>query len=178
MGKRQLRQCPCFIRITWQCKTTNILHEMDTPGDHSTCVIKTNKQKTKLDFGKKKFRLMSKVHALYSYISSSTRRMFLFSASMAFISSSVREKSKIWRRKSLMLDINFTVYMWLPNMHPQRPKAVLHLEIVLDPFKVKTLGDHNDSSLNIKAQSHLGTALVVLSPNRYQDLLLQQGRTL
>lgn len=68
------------------------------------------------------------------------------------------------------------MYILINKYSPEKPKA-LHLEIVLDPLKVKTLGNHNDSSLNIEAQSHLGATLVVLSPDRHQELILQQGRT-
>lgn len=52
-----------------------------------------------------------------------------------------------------------------------------HLEVVLNPLGTEALGDHYDSSLDVEAQSHLGTALVVLFPNGYKQLILQQGRT-
>lgn len=48
---------------------------------------------------------------------------------------------------------------------------------MLDPLRVEALGDHNDSSLSVEAQGHLGAALVVLSPNRHKELILQQGGT-
>lgn len=47
---------------------------------------------------------------------------------------------------------------------------------MLDPLQVEALGDDNHSPLGIEAQSHLGSALVVLFPNGYEKLILQQGR--
>lgn len=51
------------------------------------------------------------------------------------------------------------------------------MEVVFDPLRAEALGDHYDSSLDIEAQSHLGTALVVLFPDGYKQLILQHGRT-
>ncbi len=48
---------------------------------------------------------------------------------------------------------------------------------MFDPRGTEALGDHYDSSLGIEAQSHLGTTLVVLFPNGYKQLVLQQGGT-
>ena len=49
---------------------------------------------------------------------------------------------------------------------------------MFDPLRVEALGDHYDTPLDIEAQSHLGTTLVVLFPDGYKKLVLQQGRTL
>lgn len=48
---------------------------------------------------------------------------------------------------------------------------------MFDPLRAEALGDHYDSPLDIEAQSHLGTTLVVPFPNGYKQLILQQGRT-
>lgn len=66
--------------------------------------------------------------------------MFLFRASMAFISSSVREKLNIWQRKSLMLSINYTVYMWLPNMTHRGPELNRTWKLCLILSGLKLLG--------------------------------------
>lgn len=50
-----------------------------------------------------------------------------------------------------------------------------HLEVVLNPLQVEALGDDYHPPLGIEAQSHLGTALVVLFPNGYEQLILQHG---
>lgn len=118
-----------------------------------------------------------------TYISSSTKRIFWFSASMAFISSLLSEKSNIWKSKlfllkrvhefflsfsqkqSLCATVNESAFWW-PN-----------LEVVFYPPRAEALRDHYHASLYIEAQSHLGTALVVLFPNGYKQLILQQGRT-
>lgn len=47
---------------------------------------------------------------------------------------------------------------------------------MFDPLGAEALGNHHDSSLDIEAQGHLGTALVVLLPNGYEHLVLQHGR--
>lgn len=51
------------------------------------------------------------------------------------------------------------------------------MEVVFDPFGTEALGDHDHSSLDIEAQSHLSTALVVFFPNGNKQLVLQQGGT-
>lgn len=51
-----------------------------------------------------------------------------------------------------------------------------HLKVVFDPLQVEALGDDYDPPLGIEAQSHLGTALVVLFPDGHKHLILQQGR--
>lgn len=48
---------------------------------------------------------------------------------------------------------------------------------MFDPLGAEALGNHHDSSLDIEAQGHLGTALVVPLPNGYEHLVLQHGRT-
>lgn len=70
----------------------------------------------------------------------------------------------------------YSVYV-IAKYDPQRPRAEPHLKVVLDPLRVEALGDHNDSSLSVEVQGHLGAALVVLSPNRHKELILQQGGT-
>lgn len=66
---------------------------MGTLDDRSTCVEKNVKKKS---WGILMVNVWVKANA---YISSSTKRIFLFSASMAFISSLVREKSNIWQNR-------------------------------------------------------------------------------
>lgn len=51
-----------------------------------------------------------------------------------------------------------------------------HLEVVLNPLQVEALGDDYHPPLDIEAQSHLGTALLVLFPNGYEHLILQHRR--
>lgn len=51
-----------------------------------------------------------------------------------------------------------------------------HLKVVFDSLQVEALGDDYHPPLGIEAQSHLGTALVVLFPDGYEHLILQQGR--
>lgn len=70
----------------------------------------------------------------------------------------------------------YSVYL-IAKYDLQRPRAKPHLKVVLDPLRVEALGDHNDSSLSVEAQGHLGAALVVLSPDRHKELILQQGGT-
>lgn len=53
----------------------------------------------------------------------------------------------------------------------------MNLEVVFDSLMVEALGDHDNTSLDIEAQSHLSTALVVLFPNRHKDLVLQEWGT-
>lgn len=55
-------------------------------------------------------------------------------------------------------------------------RKIKYLEVVFDPLGAEALGNHHDSSLDIEAQGHLGTALVVLLPNGYEHLVLQHGR--
>ena len=90
---------------------------------------------------------------------------------MAFISFEVSEKSNIWGKNvisgfGIHLLCTLLLAFWL-----------IYLKVVLDPLWVEALGNHDDSSLHVEAQSHLGTALVVLPPNGYKQLILQQGRT-
>lgn len=68
----------------------------------------------------------------------------------------------------------YSVYV-IAKYASQRPRAEPHLKVVLDPLRVKALWDHNDSSLHVKAQGNLGTALFVLFSNRHEELILQQG---
>lgn len=47
---------------------------------------------------------------------------------------------------------------------------------MFDPLGTEAFRDDYDSSLHIEAQSHLSTALFVLSPNGHEHLILQHGR--
>ena len=51
-----------------------------------------------------------------------------------------------------------------------------HLEVAGDPVRAEALGDDDHSSLGVEAQSHLGTALGVLPPDRDQQLDFQGRR--
>lgn len=48
---------------------------------------------------------------------------------------------------------------------------------MFDPLRAEALGNHNNPSLHIEAQSHLSTAFVVLFPDGYKEFILQQGGT-
>ena len=50
------------------------------------------------------------------------------------------------------------------------------LEVAGDPVRAEALGDDHHASLDVEAQGHLGAALVVLSPDGDQDLVLQERR--
>lgn len=47
---------------------------------------------------------------------------------------------------------------------------------MFDPLGAEALWNHNDPSLHIEAQGHLGTALLVLLPNGDKKLIFQQRR--
>lgn len=133
---------------------TRTHYEMDTLDGPPTCWGKIKKIINICNYNKLRTRRCS----CQTHMRSSTNRMFLFNPSMAVISSSEREKSKIC---SVCYTTSFTVH-YSTCMCSYFSLSKTHLEILPDVSGVEALRDDHDSSLHVEPQHHLGRRLVVL----------------
>lgn len=117
----------------------------------------------------------------YTHMRSSTKRIFLFSPSIAFISASEREKSNICSVRNTPIAICFTWYFLFFRVTfcriytaVQTDGVRTNLKVLLYTSRVKALWDDHHSPLDVEPQGHLGCGLVVLFSNWCQKLVFQQ----
>lgn len=101
-----------------------------------------------------------------THMRSSTKRIFLLSPSIAFISASEREKSNICGSTTEHFEMHFLFYTQHDDVICCLSCAThTNLKVLLDASRVEALRDDHHSSLQIEPQGHLGCGLVILFSN-------------
>lgn len=129
---------------------------MDTLDDQTTCwENKTEPLTTVLRNNKVLHKLCD------TYMRSSTKRIFLFRPSIAFISSSDREKSNICSFDKTVTNLDF-FFLFVFVLKKIKDVIKTYIKVLLYASGAKALWNDNHSSLDVEPQAHLCCGLFIL----------------